>query len=120
MDAPPKIDESFNQEFCEFLEFHLCDIFRNSDKKEIRRLWCDGIVLNYFSKKIINDKREINTMTWIGENGQGEFNMKIKFGKYSLRRYSKGTNMIDCIPSSNSTEWGKIDIENKSIEVQLK
>lgn len=120
MEVPPKIDESFNEEFCDFLEFHLCDTFRNSDKKEIRRLWCDGIVWNHFSKKIVNDKREINTMAWIGQDGQDEYEIKIKFGKYSLRRYAKGTKMIDCIPSSDSMNWIEIDLESKSIEIQLK
>ena len=120
MEVPPKIDESFNEEFCDFLEFHLCDVFRNSDRKDIRRLWCDGIVLNHFSKKFVNDKREINTMAWIGQDGQDEYEMKIKFGKYSLRRYAKGTKMIDCIPSSDSMDWVEIDLERKTIEIQLK
>ena len=115
-----EIEESFSQKFTEFLEFHLCDTFRNSEKKEIRRLWCDGIVWNHYSKKSINDKREIETMAWIGQSGQDEFEMKIKFGKYSLRRYAKGTALNDCVPNSDSMDWIEIDIENRRIQLQLK
>ena len=82
--------ESFNDEFCEYLEHHLCETFRNSRQKEIRSLWCDGIVYNYNSKRTVNNKRKIETMAWIGLEGQDEFKMIIKFGKYSLRRYAKG------------------------------
>jgi len=120
MKIPPKIDESFNQEFCDYLEYHLSKIFRNSSDKAIRKLWCDGIIFGTFSKKEVNCKREINTTAWIGEDGQGEYEMKIKFGKYSLRRYAKGASMIDSIPDSNLAEWIDIDIENNQIELQLK
>lgn len=120
MKSSETISESFNQEFCEFLEYHLCDTFRNSEQKEIRRLWCDGIVWNHSSKKFVNDKRAISTMAWVGKDGQDEFEMKIKFGKYSLRRYAKGTGIIDCIPDSNSMDWIEIDINEQWIEIQLR
>ncbi len=57
---------------------------------------------------------------WIGKTGQDEYQMTIQFGKYSLRRYAKGTNLIDCIPSEESMGWIDIDIENKKIQVRLK
>lgn len=119
MEASYEIMESFNQEFCELLEYHLCATFRNSDQKEISKLWCDGIVCNHFSKKLVNDKREIKTIAWIGENGQYEFEMNIKFGKHSLRRYAKGTKIIDCIPDSDSINWIEIDLEKNSFKFNL-
>ena len=112
--------ESFNEEFCEHLEIHLSEIFKISNKKEIRQLWCDGIVCNHHSKKYINENRKLVTMAYIGQNGQDEFEMVIKFGKYVLRKYAKGREMIDCIPKSNSPNWLTIDKENKYIEIQLK
>lgn len=115
-----KSKESFNEEFCLTLEYHLCSTFRNSDQKEIRRLWCDGIVCDQFSKKYVNNNREIETIAWIGEEGQNEYDMKIKFGKYSLRRYAKGTEMTDCIPESDLMDWVEININKKWIVVQLK
>lgn len=114
------MEEAFNEKFCDFLEYHLCDTFRNSDKKEMRRLWCDGIVYNHNSKKQVNDKRQIETLAFIGQDGQEEYQMKIKFGKYSLKRYAKGTSLNDCVPNSGSMDWIEIDIENKRIEIHLK
>ncbi|NRB53094.1 MAG: hypothetical protein HRU41_35895 [Saprospiraceae bacterium] len=113
-------DESFNQDFCEFLEFHLCKTFRKADDKALRRLWCDGVAWKHCSKKEINDKREINTIAWIGEDGQDEFEMKIKLGKYALRRYVRGTDMTDCIPDSDLADWIMIDIENRFVQIQLR
>ena len=63
---------------------------------------------------------QLVTMAYIGQDGQDEFEMVIKFGKYALRRYAKGREMIDCIPESNSLNWITIDKENKYIEIQLK
>lgn len=113
-------DESFNQDFCEFLEFHLCKTFRKADDKALRRLWCDGVAWKHCSKKEINDKREINTIAWIGEDGQDEFEMKIKLGKYALRRYARGKNLVDCIPPAGSTEWIDIDRINKLLIIELR
>lgn len=112
--------ESFNQEFCDFLEFHLCDTFRNSEKKEIRWFWCDGVDYHHFDKKYVNDNRKIRTIAWIGQGGQDIYEMTIIFGKYSLRRYAKGTNMIDCVPDSDSMDWITLNVEEKKIEIRLK
>jgi hypothetical protein len=59
------------------------------------------------------------TKAWIGTNGQDEYEMTIRFGKYALRRYSKGTEMIDCIPSSESMDWIDIEPEKKKIGIRL-
>lgn len=112
--------ESFNQYFCLDLGYHLTSTFFNSPDNLIKRLWCDGIIGGYFSKKKVNDEREINTIAWIGEGGNNKFQMKIKLGKYALRRYAKGAAMVDCIPSADSMEWINLDMIHKKIEVQLR
>ena len=112
-------EESFNQEFCEFLEFHLSNTFRNSNKKEIKNLWCDGIIWNHNSKKMVVEKREIETIIYIGKDGQGEYQLKIKLGKDSLRRYAKGASLKESVPSSDKLDWIEIDITNKRIKLLL-
>lgn len=86
----------------------------------MRRLWCDGVAWKHCTRKAVNDKREIDTTAWIGQEGQNDYRLKIRLGKYALRRYAKGTDMTNCVPDSTSTEWIDIDIENELLTIQLK
>ena len=85
--------ESFNQEFCAHLEYSLCVAFGNSDDKKIASLWCDGVINPFvrrqFTKKTVNETKKIEGLTaFIGYDGQDRYEMTIKFGQYSLLRYS--------------------------------
>ena len=125
MIEPKNIDESFNREFCIHLEYHLCETFFNSKDKKIRGLWCDGVIDPFsdkqLTKKSVNDTRQISGATaFIGNDGQGAYEMTIKFGRYSLRKYAKGASLIDCTPSAESTDWITLDMENKRIEIRLR
>lgn len=115
----------FNWDFCMHLEYRLGETFELSNLPELRGFWCDGVSCiptpdSQLNRKYVNDKRNIITKAWIGKNGQDEYLMTIKFGKYSLRRYAKGSDMIDCIPNTESMEWIDIDIHNKTITVELR
>ena len=90
-------DESFNKELCQYLEYHLSATFRNSNKKSLE---------DYGVMELSDD--------------QNEFQMKIKFGKYSLRRYAKGRKIIDFIPNTNSLNQIENNIEDQTIEIQQK
>jgi len=118
-------DISFNENFCTHLEYHLGQTFENSDRQDLNGFWCDGISWdpipdNQLTKKSVNDTRQIVTKAWIGKDGQDEYEMTIRFGQYALRLYAKGTEMMDCIPSSDSMDWIDIEPENKRIEIRLK
>jgi hypothetical protein len=116
--------ESFNEEFCSYLEYHLTKTFAHADDKFIQKLWCDGILMpiieSQTSKKSVNDTRKIVTKAWIGSDGQREYEMRVKLGKYSLRRYARGTSLEDCVPSENTMDWITIDLGKRIIEIQLK
>jgi hypothetical protein len=116
--------ESFNKDFCLFLEYHLGETFGQSEDKTIKGLWCDGVqmplITSQISKKSVNDTRRIVTKAWIGYDGQREYEMTIKFGKFSLRRYAKGTCLKDCVPSADTMDWINLDIDKRTIEIQLK
>jgi hypothetical protein len=45
--------------------------------------------------------------------------MRIFLGNRSLRRFAKGTSMIDCIPDSTSMDWIEINTHKKTIEIKL-
>jgi hypothetical protein len=115
------LNQSFNEEFCAKLEHHLTRTF---GKSELRGFWCDGVSMPThdleLTKKYVNDKRRIVTKAWLGFNGQDVYEMIINLGQYSLRRYAKGSDLIDCLPSEDSTDWIELDVESKTIKVQLK
>lgn len=114
----------FDENFCLLLEYHLSNMLSNSEEPQFKDLWCDGVQMpsvdSHLSKKSVNDTRKIITKAWIGVDGQDNYDMVIKFGKSSLRRYAKGLSLEYCIPKEQLSEWVAIDLENKVIELQLK
>ena len=112
--------ESFNKEFCDQLEMEINKQLPFSNDRQISNYWCDGVEHKYFSKKYINENRSLKTRMWIGLNGQSEYQATIKLGKYALRRYARGTDMSDCIPTANIDEWLQIDEDRMTIETKLK
>ncbi len=118
------IKESFNEDFCAELEYHLTWTFNQSDDKNLRGFWCDGVLMPtndlQLTKKNVNDKRKIVTKAFLGYDGQDEYDMTINFGQYSLRRYAKGTDLSDCLPNEETMDWVSLDMKSKTIELQLK
>jgi hypothetical protein len=58
-------------------------------------------------------------MAWMGFTGQDRYEMTIKLGLDSIKNYKKGLSLIDCLPSDESLDWVTLDIEKKTIELQL-
>ena len=106
---------SFNEEFCGFLEFHLCRTFANTQNPEFKGFWCDGVAWG----PLLNEN-EIRTTAWIGIDGQDPYDMTIKFGPDSLAKYESDESLIDSLPSDENFDWVDVNIKNKSIEIRLK
>ena len=120
----PNIKTPFNEEFCSRLEYQICHELEKSTDPKLEGFWCDGISWfpneKQLTKKHVNDKRKIETKVWIGKTGQTEFQATIHFGKKALNNYTMGTDLSESIPELESqSEWIEIDIENKTIELQL-
>ncbi|MBD2767585.1 hypothetical protein IC235_06735 [Hymenobacter sp. BT664] len=115
--------ESFNDDFCSYLEHHLTRAFANAEDELVQKVWCDGVLMPFFenqtSKKSVNDTKRIVTKAWIGQDGQGEYELVIKFEKYSLRKYARGSSLQDCVPSERTLDWINIDLARRTIEIQL-
>jgi hypothetical protein len=117
-----------DKDFLVMLEFAISNALENATEKNKRSYWCDGIILpdseDDYSQKKINDSRQILLRAVIPRGQYQEkqywFDLILKFGKYSLRRYAKGTNIEDCIPDTNNADWIELDLEERIIEVQLK
>ncbi len=116
-----KQNNSFNEDFCSFLEYHLCKVFKNSDDEEVKKLWCDGIIHETLngSKQSAQDTRTIITTAFIGKNGQDRFEMTIHFGNKSLNNFLKDLDLKECVPSENNLDWMRIAIQSKKIDLFL-
>ena len=113
----------FNNDFCTHLEWKLH--FENLGIESVKRFWCDGVDpipfdLKSLSKENIKKNKSILTRAWIGEDGQGVYEMEIKLGKKAVENYINGLSLIDCIPEKENKTWIKIEPELNKIQVELK
>ncbi len=62
------------QDFCNFLEYKLTEVFRNSSNNSLRSFWCDGVLLpnneEDFSRKTVNDKRQVSMTIFVEKLGR--------------------------------------------------
>ena len=63
--------------------------------------------------------KKIETLAWMEVNGQKRYEMIIKLGPDSMKNYMEGLSLIDCLPSEESLDWVILDVEKKTIELQL-
>jgi hypothetical protein len=112
-----------NEEFCEFLEYELTRALKLSDDKELRQLWCDGILLpdleNEYSIEYINANRKVVMCAFIGKDGQDIYELTLNLGNKSLSRFVRGLGIIECIPYNTRNDWFELDIEHRKIEIML-
>jgi len=112
-----------DNDFCTTLEHLLNNAFARSHKKELAGLLCDGILLptfeNEYSKKAINDKREVTMVAYIGYDGQDKYLLTLKFGNKALSKYARGLPVENCIPVNEGAEEIDIDTERKIITIKL-
>ena len=117
-------EHSFNQSFCEYLEYYLTQALSESHDREVQRFWCDGVSFDpvpdsQLSEKHVNDKRHIVTKAWLGIDGQDEYKMVIHFGKYALRRYARSSSIKGCLPPFEEAGWLLVDQERRIAELRL-
>jgi hypothetical protein len=116
------VKEPFDDDFCVHLEYHLCRTFQNSPDKRLRWFGCDGVSMplnSQLSIESIARTKKIKTLAWMEVNGQYKYEMTIKFGPDAVKKYMEGVSLIDCLPSEESLDWVTLDIEKKTIELQL-
>ena len=90
-----------DQDFCETLEYRICDALENIKDERVKGFWCDGVLLsepdNYYSQKFINDSRRTKLKAYVGKSGQDVYSLTLKFGNKALSRYAKNLDMTECI-----------------------
>ena len=113
------VSASFDKDFCSYLEYHLTRVFTNSSDNELKDFWCDGIATP-FNDIESSEKNIIETKAWIGITGQDIYQMSIHLGPCSLNNCLNRTGLIECLPPNDSLDWVSIDIEKRTILLQLK
>ncbi|PVD49336.1 hypothetical protein DC498_25555 [Terrimonas sp.] len=112
-----------DQDFCETLEYKICEALESIRDEKVKGFWCDGILLsepdNYYSQKFINDNRQTKLKAYVGKDGQGVYSLTLKFGNKALSRYTRNLDIAECIPQTDFDKWFSIDIIKQEIEIQL-
>ena len=112
-----------DQDFCEELEYRICDALENINDEKIKGFWCDGVLLsepdNYYSQKFVNDNRQVKMQAYVDKDGQTVYSLILKFGTKALSRFARNLTIVECIPQTDFENWFKIDTSKKEIDVQL-
>lgn len=124
------VNNSFNEDFCIHLEYHLCRTFANEAVDKFNVFWCDGVSwapyysananMDYLSVENILKRKKIITSANIGVDGQDYYEISLLLGEKALSNYEFGLSLIDCLPNEESMDWISLDISNKKIELKLK
>ena len=112
-----------DQNFCEYLEFQITKAFSSLTDERLKSFWCDGVLLpdseNEYSKKSVNDKRQIVLTAFLGQTGQDKYELILRFGRKALSRYARDMRIEECVPNSEDNSWLEIDAVNKKMVIQL-
>ena len=112
-----------DNEFCSFLEHEISKAFANSNNDRVKHFWCDGVLLptfeNEYSKKFVNDNRQIIMTAFMGLSGQDKYELTLKFGNKSLSKYARDLDISECVPNPENSNWFDIDTERQKISIQL-
>jgi len=98
-----KINQSFSKEFCDILEYKLCDL----------------MFIRTISKEKISEHREIITTISTGKSGQEKYKIIIELGEQALKNYISGESIINCIPVEYHAKNFSIDLEPKTVWLLL-
>jgi hypothetical protein len=112
-----------DQDFCRFLEHKLEEAFGNSEREGVRHFWCDGVSLPDseadYSKKSVNDNRQVVMTAYTGISGQDIYQLTLIFGRKALSRFARDLDISVCFPDSDSEGWWDVDVERRTIWIQL-
>jgi hypothetical protein len=74
--------------FCTDLEYGIGEAFEASNREPVRHYWRDGVCLpgseEDYSKKSVNDARQVEMTAYIGFTGQDMYKLTLKFGRKAL------------------------------------
>lgn len=108
----------FDQSFCDKLEYALTKALRKINDPDLKGFWCDGVLPDQISTQKLLIEKVIETIAWIGQDGQAKFDMTIFLGVLALERITRNEGLEDCIPL-NLEDVLNISADEKWVEMHL-
>ena len=65
----------FDRNFCDSLEYRLCDLFKSHDDIEVKKFWCDGVIYETMS-----DDDTACFTAFAGKSGQEKYRLYLQLG----------------------------------------
>lgn len=112
-----------DEDFCEFLEYEITKVLSSPTDEWPKGFWCDGVLLphseNEYSKKSVNDNRQVVMTAFAGQTGQDKYELTLRFGRKALSRYARNLRLEECVPNLEDSNCLDIDPKNKKMVLQL-
>ena len=103
----------FEEEFCLFLEFRICELVKQLDDDDLKGYWCDGVRF----VALLDDTACF--IAHFGKCGQAKYYLFLQLGEKSRKLLDKGKGIIDCIPSIVDYDNFSVDVARKQIFMDL-
>lgn len=106
------------RQFEEELEFALTRSVKRGKSSQLKGFWCDGISLDQSS--ILKDNVEILEGTaYFGPSGQDRYHINIKLGMDAAGKLHQGENFVANLDLQNYTDWYRVSVPRRTIEVAI-
>jgi len=106
------INQIFERDFCDFLEYRICNLLSGNSAEPIKGFWCDGVIY----ETMLEDKIALFTV-FTGKSGQVKYKLFLHLGEISLSLHSKKTDIRSCIPTSYCADTFTVDIDRKRMYI---
>jgi len=119
IEAKRIINIATKEDFCIFLEYRLCDLFKDSNDNTLNNFWCDGVTF----EKIV-DNKIMSFEVWIGlvsdARKQEKYKLFMHLGEVSSKVYLEGLDIKPHVPNSYQANILSIDVIKKEIHLNIK
>ena len=107
-------------DLCIFIEYKLCDLFKQSNSTELNDLWCDGVTF-----ETMTDDKTASFTAWIGKisntaGKQEQYKLFLHLGEASLKLYLDEFDIKLCVLDTYQADNLSVDPTEKEIYLNLK
>jgi len=109
-------NEETERDFCDFLEYRICEYLYASIDPKVKGFWCDGVLFDT-NELATENKDSIACTAFTGKTGQDEYKLILSLGEKSLELLSKGRDIKSCVPKTIQTDAFRVDTKKKLIQI---
>ena len=101
------------REFCDFMEYWICEYFRRNVTDETIGFWCDGVLF-----EVLLTKTTALFTAFVGKTGQDKYKLSLHFVEALLEDW--GNDVKSRLPKPSDYNSLCIDCEKRTMAVYLK